>query len=271
MKNAGIPYFPLEAVNNDAVEGLLDRYGNKGLGIYIRLLQRIYGINGYYMPYDNSIKLTLGRKLNEGYNLVDDIVHYLVQSEIFNKQLLQKFCILTSNEIQKNYLNAVKRRKTIELVKDYLLDFAIAYVSSSTENVSINKNNVYIIGQRKENESKQNSDITNLEDNKSCTTIKASPHSNSINKFKEAFPDKFVGINTLPAYVNIDLLIEKLKISPWIQDKPNFTLDYMCKEKVYNKIIAGVYTQDRQKIECKSQAGEKEDLSYLFDSIEDIY
>lgn len=276
MKNAGIPYFPLETVNNDAIEGLLDRFGNKGLGIYIRLLQRIYAINGYYMPYNKSIKLSLARKFSVSYNLVDDIVCYLIASEIFNDKLFKKSNILTSNEIQKSYLNAVKRRKTIELEKDYLLSFAIAYVNKTAENANTNQDNANIIGQSKGNETKQEK-IIYRESNTNDSTIDndeslKKDDNHSLNKFKAEFPEKYVGITKLPSYVDMDSLIKKIKASPWIHDKSNFTLDYMCKEKVYNKIMAGVYLADKQVINYNKKDADKKnaELSYLFDNLNEI-
>lgn len=54
-------------------------------------------------------------------NLIADIVAACIRRNIFSEQLFNDFNILTSEGVQKRYLNATSKREKIELKKEYLL------------------------------------------------------------------------------------------------------------------------------------------------------
>ena len=51
----GIPYFSLDCRFDDKLEEIEDMFGMKGLGIIIKLFQKIYGIHGYYCEWNDRV------------------------------------------------------------------------------------------------------------------------------------------------------------------------------------------------------------------------
>lgn len=116
-----LPYFELDNVMDTKVELLEAEFGIKGFAIFVKLLQRIYGGNGYYCEWDSEVELLFSKRLNEGRNFVSEVVESAISRGIFDSSMYEQFGILTSLGIQKRYFNAVKRRGKIEVRSEYLL------------------------------------------------------------------------------------------------------------------------------------------------------
>nr|WP_295681213.1 DUF4373 domain-containing protein [uncultured Lachnoclostridium sp.] len=152
-KNGGIPFFPLECHRDDSIKLIEAEFGLTGFGVVVRLLMRIYGENGYYCEWTNEVALLFAKELSVGVNAVSEIVSASVRRGIFSKQIFDKYKVLTSIEIQTNYLNAVSRRKSVELKSEYLLvkvDPKLKNVCIFQKNVCNNSIIVDISEQRKE-------------------------------------------------------------------------------------------------------------------------
>ena len=80
--------------------------------------------------------MLFSKQLNEGCNVVSEIVRASVKRGIFDKDLFDKYHILTSNGIQKRYFEAVNRRTQINVIDEYLL------VSDTQIWENVNKNQV---------------------------------------------------------------------------------------------------------------------------------
>ena len=52
---------------------------------------------------------------------INEIIDFCLNINIFDKELYQKCQILTSKGIQKRYFTVCKRRKEVEIIKEYLL------------------------------------------------------------------------------------------------------------------------------------------------------
>ena len=146
----GIEYFPLDVVLDDKFELIEAEYGLMGFGVVVKLLQKIYGGQGYYIEWNDEVALLFARKNGVGGNVVSEIVSASMKRGIFDKTLYDRYSVLTSAGIQRRYLEAVSRRKNVELDKRYLL----LDISEIGDNVNISAENVYISKQSKVKESK---------------------------------------------------------------------------------------------------------------------
>ncbi|MDD6332323.1 MAG: DUF4373 domain-containing protein [Clostridium sp.] len=138
---AGLDYFELDCQLEEKVRLIQAEYGLKGFAIVVKLYQKIYGELGYYCEWnDDSLLLFMSENglPSDNKNLIQSIVDACIRRNIFSQQLFDKFGILTSEGIQKRYLNATSRREKVEMKKEYLL----LSVGNNTNNVCINSINV---------------------------------------------------------------------------------------------------------------------------------
>ncbi|MEG2406377.1 MAG: DUF4373 domain-containing protein, partial [Clostridiales bacterium] len=120
----GLDYFPVPCHNEQAVSLIEAEFGLTGYAIIIKLLQFIYGSkDGYYIAWskDNAMLFSLNNGISAQCNMVKDVVEIAVKREIFSQKLYEDFGILTSEEIQETFFLAVKRRKKVDAIREYLL------------------------------------------------------------------------------------------------------------------------------------------------------
>lgn len=166
MRGAGIPYFPLDAHLDEKWELIEAEFGLKGFAVVVKLLQRIYGQNGYYCEWTNEVALLFGKQCGLGDNVVSEIVASSIKRGLFDKTLFDNYGILTSKGIQKRYFDAVSRRISVEVKKEYLLinvDHLPKNVRISSENVNISFENDSI------SEQSNNTRVLTVEDKKEST------------------------------------------------------------------------------------------------------
>lgn len=155
MKN-GVNYFPLDVYLDDNFKLLEAEFGLKGFGVIIKLYQKIYA-EGYFCHWDSEVMLLFSHDVGVGCGVVSEIINKALKRGIFNKELYDKYSILTSKGIQKRYFTIVKRRKVVEVKKEYLLINGMQNYQNAgeeEENAYINDKNVCKEEQRKEKESK---------------------------------------------------------------------------------------------------------------------
>ena len=155
MENGGLPYFKLDCQLDDKFDLIEAEFGIKGFAVIVKLLQKIYGGEGYYCEWTKDVGLVFSKKINEGYSLVSEIVSASIRRGIFSESLYDKYQILTSKGIQERYLKAALRRKNVKLKKEYLLikvDQNLKNVDILSENVSNSEKDVYNSEQRREEE-----------------------------------------------------------------------------------------------------------------------
>ena len=125
----GIPYFSLDCQFDDKLEEIEDAFGMKGLGIIIKLFQKIYGIHGYYCEWNDGVASRFAKR--EAF-VGTDVVHEVVAAalresknheSLFDREMYAKYGILTSHGIQKRYLKAAKsmKRKDIFPIPEYVI------------------------------------------------------------------------------------------------------------------------------------------------------
>lgn len=116
----GLDYFPLDVDLDDKIYMVECELGLTGFALLIKLFIKIYR-NGYYINWNEKIAKMFARQNNIGFDTVNKLLGVCINEGIMDKVLYEKYKILTSRGIQKRYLEAVKRRKEINLVKRYIL------------------------------------------------------------------------------------------------------------------------------------------------------
>lgn len=114
MINKGIPYFPTPAnfFDEEIMELLEAKFGILSSYIVMRLLCKIYK-EGYYISWGKEQSLIFVRKVGGGIKeeVMEKIIELLLEKEFFNKDIYEKYGVLTSEQIQKVWLEATVRRK----------------------------------------------------------------------------------------------------------------------------------------------------------------
>lgn len=157
MHAAGISYFPLDCNLGMDMKLIEAEFGLTGFGVVVKLWQDIYAGHGYYIEWTDEVALLFADKVRLGGSVVSEIVSAAVRRGIFDKDLLDRYGILTSSGIQKRYFEIVKRRKEIQVKSEYLLVPCAQIcknVSILQENVDISSENANIFPQSKGKESK---------------------------------------------------------------------------------------------------------------------
>lgn len=186
----GLPYFSLDVNLNNAVELLEHEYGLKGFAVYIHLLQTIYKDRGYYMKWDKDVELKLAYDYGAGAGFVSEIVRGCIRRGIFDKEMYSKYGVLTSIEIQENYFNAVKRRKSVKVIDEILLIELYPNgndVDIIRDNAGIKALNADIKSQRREEESRVY--ISDSDDNKPRRKIKKQDNVQNVQNYVENSED----------------------------------------------------------------------------------
>lgn len=143
----GLDYFPMDVEMDDKVELIEAKHGILGFGILVKLYQRIYK-EGYFLKLTEETLLIFSKRVNVDINKVNEVINDCLRYQLFDENLHKKYQILTSPGIQKRYLQAIDRRKDIELIQNYII------VDINGLNVNINWVNVDISTQSKVKETK---------------------------------------------------------------------------------------------------------------------
>lgn len=155
QKKQGIDYFSLDCdfFSDKKIKILKARYGADGITIYLYLLCEIYR-NGFYIIVDDDFYYIMSDDLNMNCDKVKQVLTFLLERSMFDKQLFQSDAVLTSAGIQRRFQLAVKTRakkNPIEVKRFWLLK------KEETEpfiKVTLFNDN----SEKKENNSKKNND-----------------------------------------------------------------------------------------------------------------
>lgn len=134
----GIQYFShdVDMMQDKKMRLLKAKFGLIGYAVYLRLLEEIYRDKGYYAKADDDFNILFSDDINLNIDEYIMILNYCLSSNLFDKNLYEKYSILTSERIQKNYCAASERRKEIDFFKEYLLtDVAALYTKKEDVNI----------------------------------------------------------------------------------------------------------------------------------------
>ena len=159
----GIDYFPVKCAADKAIELVTAECGLKAYAVIFTLLKKIYGEHGYYCEWQREDALLLASNMFGGgdgaVSRINHIVNCCARRGVFSLEQLEENGILTSEEIQENFLFATKRRKSVKMKRAYLL----VKVALLPDNVIILDENVDILDENADilKHSKSNSKYTN--------------------------------------------------------------------------------------------------------------
>lgn len=136
-KKQGLEYFSFDTdfFSDIKIRRISRACGPASTSILICLLCNIYKDKGYYIEWNENLSFVVADIVGTTEGAVEEVVKKAIQVGFFNKELFDKYQILTSNGIQNRFKSAVKRREEIEYVADYL-------VSDNKNEVSVCNNSV---------------------------------------------------------------------------------------------------------------------------------
>lgn len=138
VNKSGISYFSLDVNLDSKMELIEAEFGVVGFGIVVHLLQEIYGKAGYYIEWNSEVALLFSRKIGEGAGVVSQVIEASVKRGMFDKDIYEKYHVLTSRGIQKRYFEVVSRRKNIDV------DYNILMVDPAQFRSDVNINRVFV-------------------------------------------------------------------------------------------------------------------------------
>ena len=129
-----IQWFPMYVDNDPALDRIEREFGQVGFAVVVQMLRFIHhGSKGYYCELNDEVLSSFVDRLrmdsrrssegcrSAGWRRVSEILKSSIKCGIFHCGLYEKYGILTSEELQKNYLRAVKRRQSAEIQARFML------------------------------------------------------------------------------------------------------------------------------------------------------
>ena len=145
VKKQGLDYFPIDTnfIQHRVVRRIMKREGDGALSVLIAILSYIYSGEGYYVKadqlfYEDLESMFFQKQLED----VERIVSLAVEYGLFDAELFNAHGILTSRDIQRQFLFSTRRRKKRALIEKYCLLDEDDDVSQTPENVTQTGENV---------------------------------------------------------------------------------------------------------------------------------
>lgn len=117
----GLDYFPLNCHTDTKVRLVEASFGLSGFAIIVKLWQRIYAEEGYYMIWSEDDGRLFALENNADYSVVSGVVEECLERGIFDQEKFEQHSILTSKGIQERYLMMTEKRTGISILDDYAL------------------------------------------------------------------------------------------------------------------------------------------------------
>ncbi|EJF50936.1 hypothetical protein YS9_0821 [Enterococcus sp. C1] len=141
----GLDYFPLDVdfLSDLKVRRIIKACGKEAVHILVALLANIYRDEGYYVLWDDDLAFLVADEVGTKEGTVEELVRKAVQVKFFDKDIFDKYTVLTSKGIQNRYILATKERKKVELEFKYLLTNEVnrSNISINGRNNSVNQGN----------------------------------------------------------------------------------------------------------------------------------
>lgn len=119
----GIDYFSFDTdfFQDIKVRKILRSCGAAATSILINLLCRAYKDRGYYMRWDDDMTFLISDDVGVTEGAVKECVNKAIQVGFFDKDLFDKYSILTSSGIQKRFRSATLKRGKVEFDERFLI------------------------------------------------------------------------------------------------------------------------------------------------------
>lgn len=221
---SGIDFFPLDVCLDKKFELIEAEYGLTGFGVIVHLLQEIYGKEGYYIEWTEEVALLFARRCGLGGGVVSEIIEASIRRGMFDKEIYDKYHVLTSRGIQKRYFEAVSRRKSLEV--DY--NILLVECAQFCPNVNISSRNVNIFSKNADIQRHSRVEESRVEKSRVKESIGAEPEAASTPPAAELLlndgslypvyqPDVDKWSELYPA---VDILAELRKMVGWCDANP---------------------------------------------------
>ena len=155
----GVDYFPLDCHVDDNVKLIQAEFGLVGFAILVKIWQKIYSDKGYFTEWVRDVASVFSQENGVSAGVVHEVVRACLDRGIFDREMFQRFKILTSEGIQKRYAAMTDRRTLVKIDQRYLLIVAPSNWVFDYNNLIIADNNAVNAGrntQSKVKESKVN-------------------------------------------------------------------------------------------------------------------
>lgn len=127
MNCTGVLYFPIAVseLEGIALELVEARFGLRGMAAVIKLICKVYKEEGYYLTWEKEQCMLFTHRLGNELSDEDmqEIVELLIEKDMFSRKMYEEHHVLTSERIQKVWLDATKRRKRdLKALPYFLID-----------------------------------------------------------------------------------------------------------------------------------------------------
>lgn len=266
MKKLGIDFFPLACIESTIERAVLSRFGSQGCYILISLLRKIYGEWGYYLVLNDDNVDDIIDRHKVKITTLDEIINFLISREYFNKELYEKYKVLTNIEIQENYYKVAERRKVVFHEMKYCL----------ISHTKVEKN----AGETEEYVSKTKENVS------SCKTIREESgvekeytkeeEETALTQFKNEYSLKCMGFDFNKfdfSKYSIKKIFTAVKESEFLSSAKNLDLKWLLDN--YERVVNGFYknhVNSNSKVEklANGRSYSKEELNSLFTNIDEV-
>lgn len=192
--------------DSDEVKLVECEFGIKAYGVIAKLYKKIAKDHGYYAVFTEDVKLMFAGENHVSVNFVDETLKAALRRGVFDKDLYNKYSILTSMDRQEKFFAGTTRRKRINLVYEYLL-VSVDDIPTNAHILSLNvdnsKRNAYSLETNKEKQINRN-EINTIETEIDDTDTAADPAIAVLHKY-----EKFIGMVTPTVLEEIDFFISE--------------------------------------------------------------
>ena len=148
----GIDYFPLDVsfLSDMKIRKIRKACGDTAITMLIYLLGNIYQDEGYYMQWDDDVRFLVADDIGTSESAVTELLNKAFKVNFFDKDLFDKYHILTSHGIQIRYQKAAYKKVDSSIKIEYsLISDTETKVSDTRNSISDDRST-----QRKEDESR---------------------------------------------------------------------------------------------------------------------
>lgn len=208
-RGAGLNWFPLDTVLDTKIQLIEAEFGLKGFAVIVKLFQLIYGEQGYYCEFTEEVQLLFSKNNQLGYDFVSELIAASVRRGIFDADLYNRYRVLTSKGIQKNYARVANRRVQTDIKAEYLLVSDTVFSKS----VNINRDSA-----SRNDVSDGRTEHSTVED----SIVQYSIGDNNLATVAKFYEDNIGSINSIIAQ----------KLSSWVEDVDVSLIEYAIEQAV---------------------------------------
>lgn len=159
-KKQGLDYFPLDSqfLSDIKVRKIVRAQGTNAIAVIISLLCNIYRDEGYFIQRDDDVSFIIADEVGVKEEYVNEVIDKAIQVGFFDENKYDEFHILTSNGIQKRFLEATDRRKEVEFNENFRINVNENIINVNINTINDNKSTQSKVKESKVKESKEEVD-----------------------------------------------------------------------------------------------------------------